>query len=258
MFHDVAAYDAFMGRWSVPLAGSFLEACRVPPGGRVLDVGCGTGSLTAELLARGAREVAACDPSPAFAAACHARFPEVEVRVARAEALPYDDDSFDAALAELVLHFLDDPDAGAAETARVVRPGGRVGACVWEVGGMGMLRLFWDAALAESPDAPDEARTHRFGGSPGEIAALLARHGLVDVEEARLAVSSTYAGFEELWAALGGGAGPAGSYLASLPTGRRDAVRAGLLERLGAPSGPFTLHAVALSASGTLPPRAGT
>lgn len=253
MFDDQAAYDAFMGRWSTPLAEPFLDLCRVDPEDRVLDVGCGTGALTGALLARGVPEPAACDPSPAFVAASRARFPGVDVRAARAESLPFPDASFDAALAELVLHFLDDPDAGVAEMVRVVRPGGRVGACVWALaGGMQLLRLFWDAALAESPSAPDEAATRRFG-RPGEIAAIFAAHGLEAVEERELTVSSTYAGFEELWSSLGAGIGPAGAYLASLPRPRREVVRAGLHARLGATTGPFTLEAVAIAVVAVVP-----
>ena len=110
----------------------------------------------------------------------------------RAEHIPFDDDRFDAALAQLVLHFVSDPPAAAAEMARTVRPGGLVGACVWDfANGMEMLRHFWDAASTLNPDAPDEARTLRFG-APGEIVALFEGAGLLSVEETSLAVQSSY------------------------------------------------------------------
>src|SRR5581483_1879246 len=128
-------------------------------------------ALTAELVRRqGHEHVTAIDPSESFVEACRARYPGVDVRLGRAEELPYEDCRFDAALAQLVLHFVSDPDAAAAEISRVVRTGGLVAASVWDFAdGMTMLRVFWDAAKAVRPSAPDEATTLRFGRE-GEIA----------------------------------------------------------------------------------------
>lgn len=248
-----ATYDAFMGRYSRPLAEVFVDTVGVSSG-TALDVGCGPGALTGVLVQRlGASAVAACDPSPPFVAECAARHPGVDVRAGRAEALPFDDASFDAALAQLVLHFVSDPPAAARELRRVVRPGGVVGACVWDfAGGMEMLRRFWDAALALDPAAPDEARALRFGG-PGEIADLLDEAGLVDVVESTLEVSSTYAGFDELWSGFLAGIGPAGTYCTSLPEDRRGALREELYRRLASPTGVFTLSAAARCAHATVP-----
>ena len=124
--------------------------------------------------------------------------PRVDVRNVRAEAIPFDDDQFDAAIAQLVLHFVSAPSDAAAEMRRVVRPGGLVAACVWDFDeGMQMLRHFWDAALALDQNAPDEAQTMRFGGA-SEIAELFQAAGLVDVEETTLIISATYANYEEL------------------------------------------------------------
>ena len=248
------AYDAFMGRYSRPLADLFADAAGVTDGLLALDVGCGPGALTGVLVDRlGPTAVAACDPSPPFVAECAARYPGVEVRAGQAEALPFEDGSVDRALAQLVLHFVADPAQAAREFRRVLRPGGTASACVWDFDeGMEMLRRFWDAALAIDPQAPDEARTLRFGRE-GEIAQLLDAAGFEDLSETTLRVTSTYAGFDELWSGLLGGVGPAGSYCVGLPEDRRAALRTELFERLGSPSGSFSLSALARCATGRAP-----
>lgn len=247
------AYDAFMGRYSKPLSVEFADLAKVRGVGNALDVGCGPGALTAELVNRlGAGHVSACDPSKSMTEACERRNPGVEVRVARAESLPYEDDAFDHALAQLVLHFVSDPALAAREMTRVVRPGGTVSACSWEFhDGMEMLRAFWDAAVAVDSKAPDEAQTLPFGRL-GEIADLFVGAGLTAVEEASLRVSSTYSDFDELWAGFMGGVGPAGSFCVSLPEVDQKRLRKELFTRLGSPKGPFTLGAVAIAAVGVV------
>ena len=249
-----AAYDAFMGRYSRPLASLLADAAGVRRGQSALDAGCGPGALTTELVTRlGAAAVTAFDPSESFVAECAARHPGVDVRQGRCEAIPFDDACVDIALAELVLHFVSDPTAAARELRRVVRPGGTIGACVWDFAeGMEMLRRFWDAALAVDPDAPDEARTMRFGGE-GEISALFDEAGLVDIVETTLQVSSTYEHFDELWSGFLAGVGPAGSFCVALPDDRRTAMCSELFARLGSPTGPITLRAVARSACARVP-----
>jgi SAM-dependent methyltransferase len=246
-----AAYDAFMGRYSLPLGELFADAAGVVAGQAALDVGCGPGALTGTLVARlGASGVSAFDPSEPFSAECAARHPGVDVRTGRAEAIPFDDDGFDVALAQLVLHFVSDPERVAIEAQRVLRPGGTFAACVWDFAdGMEMLRHFWDAALAVDPEAPDEASTLRFGGR-GEIAELLAASGFGDVVESTLAVSSIYESFDELWSGFLAGIGPAGSYCLSLPDDRRAEMRAELFGRVGSPTGAFSLAATARCAAG--------
>ncbi len=126
------AYDAFMGRYSMQLASGFAAFAGIEPGHRVLDVGCGPGALVAELVRRlGANAVAAADPSEPFVTAARQRHPGVDIRLAAAEELPFPDNAFDAALAQLVVHFMTDAVAGVAEMARVTRPDGVVAACVW-------------------------------------------------------------------------------------------------------------------------------
>lgn len=245
------AYDRFMGRYSQPLAVEFAGFARVAPGSLALDVGCGPGALTAELARRlGADAVAACDPSASFVAACRERNPGVDVRAGDAERLPFPDRGFDVVLAQLVLHFVTDPTAAAAEMSRVLRPGGVIATCVWDFGqGMQLLRAFWDAALSLDPGSPDEHQVMRFG-RPGEIAEWLTDAGLVEVTESTLTVASRYQDFDELWSGFLAGVGPAGSYCMSLSPAHRAALRQALYDRLGSPTGPFALAAVARAGYG--------
>ena len=143
-----ASYDRFMGVYSAKLAPKLADLAGVAAGQRVLDVGCGPGALAAELVSRlGAGAVTAVDPSDTFVEAARERLPGVRVERAQAERLPFPDDAFDAALAQLVVHFMADPVAGLREMARVTRTGGVVAACVWDhAGGQGPLSAFWDAA----------------------------------------------------------------------------------------------------------------
>src|SRR4051794_1714415 len=208
-------YDRFMGRYLPTLAPAFADAAGVRAGMRVLDVGCGPGGLTRELVVRtGEERVAAIDPSPQFAAACRERFPGADVRDGSAEQLPWEDASFDAALSSLVIAFMRDPEAGVREMARVTRPGGTVALCMWDVpgGGMTMLSTFWAAAKAVDPDAAGE--NVRAGMKDGDIAERLRRAGLEDVEQTVLVASTEYAGFDDFWEPFGLAVGPAGTYLA--------------------------------------------
>ncbi|HEX8024876.1 MAG TPA: class I SAM-dependent methyltransferase, partial [Candidatus Limnocylindrales bacterium] len=182
MSFDVAAtsYDRFMGRYSRPLAPSLASFAGVSAGQRAIDVGAGTGALTAELVARlGTVAVAAVDPSAPFVAALVERFPGVDVRAASAESLPFADRSFDVALAQLVVHFMADPVAGLREMARVTERGGIVAACVWDhAGEHGPLGAFWAAARELDPTAPDESTLP--GVREGHLAELFAAAGLGD------------------------------------------------------------------------------
>lgn len=248
------AYDGFMGRYSRPLAASFADAVGVTAGQSVLDVGCGPGALTGVLVdLLGTDAVSAFDPSPPFVGECSTRHPGVTVRAGRAEAIPFDDAQFDFTLAQLVLHFVDDPAQAALEFLRVLRPGGVAAACVWDFAeGMEMLRLFWDSALQVDPEAPDEAQTLKFGRS-GEIAALFSSAGFRDVAETTFDVQSTYSGFDELWSGFLAGIGPAGSFCMSLTEWQRAALREDLFLRVGSPSGAFALSAKARCAYGRSP-----
>jgi SAM-dependent methyltransferase len=247
---DVAAdaYDGFMGRFSRLLSAQMADLTSVRAGQRVLDVGCGTGALTGELVSRlGPSVVAATDPSEPFVAATRLRHPGVDVRQAPAESLPFPDRSFDAALAQLVVHFMRDPIAGLTEMGRVTRPDGAVAACVWDHGGSrGPLRLFWDAARAMDPDVDDES--HRPGTREGQLEELFRAAGLRDVEETTLSVRLEHASFEAWWEPFTRGVGPAGAYLASLDEDRRTELRDRCRRRV--PVEPFVTTAMAWAARG--------
>lgn len=249
-----ATYDSFMGRYSRRLASLFADAAGVRPGQTAVDVGCGPGALTAVLVDRlGPDAVAACDPSAQFVAECAVRHPGVRVDLGRAESIPFETGRYDHAMAQLVLHFVSDPESAASDMMRVVRAGGRVSACVWDVDeGMEMLRCFWDAARGLDPTAPDEADTMRFG-RPGEISQLFTSAGASDVVESTLRVSSSYTDFDELWNGFLAGVGPAGAYCVSLPDDDRRRLRAAVFRRLGEPAGPFALDAVARSVVARIP-----
>jgi SAM-dependent methyltransferase len=249
---DVAAesYDRFIGDWSRKLAPLLADLAGVERGQRVLDVGCGPGSLMRELVARvGAANVAGIDPSESFVAAARARNPGADVRQGAAEDLPFADGSFDAALAQLVVHFMSDPVAGLREMARVTRPGGVVAACVWDYGGdRGPLGPYWPAAREIDPDVDDESR--RAGARRGHLAELFAEAGLTDVRDDDLEVSRDYPGFDEWWVTFTRGVGPAGGFYASLDDAGRARLEARCRELL--PSGAFTLTAHAWAARGTV------
>jgi SAM-dependent methyltransferase len=240
---EVAAdgYDRFMGRFSVPLAGLFVEAAGVRRGQRALDVGCGPGALTGELVGRlGTAPVAAVDPSAPFVEAATARFPGVDVRRATAESLPFPDDSFDVVLAQLVVHFMADPVAGLREMGRVARRGTGVGASVWDhAGGHGPLSLYWRAARDIDPAVVDES--HLAGAAEGHLAELCTEAGLVDVRPTVLTVAVRFDSFEEWWEPYTLGVGTAGDHLKGLSDDHAAALRTRCVELL--PSAPFEIVA---------------
>src|SRR5579864_4373428 len=232
MFVSDAAYDTFMGRFSTRLAPVFADFAGVSAGDRVLDVGAGTGALTAELIRRGADAVAA-EPSASFVGALRSRFPGLDAREATVEDLPWPNASFDTALAQLVVAFMNDAHAGVAEMHRVVRPGGVVAVCMWDRTGMEML-----AAIDRTREAlgAEGEGTRRYRTRP-EIEGLFGTGADVELLE----VEGDYADFADFWSALLGGAGPAGAWALSLDDEQRAAARAELFRQVGEPPGPFTM-----------------
>ena len=248
------AYDRFVGRYGPNLSRELIAAAGVRAGQTVLDVGCGPGPLTTSLAALvGAGQVSAVDPSEPFALACRERVPGADVRVAPAEALPFEDDTFDATLSQLVVNFLDDAPRGLGEMRRVTRPGGVVAGCTWDYAGeMTMLRAFWDAARSLDQNAADEGATMRYA-DPESLGELWRGAGLRDVEVSPLVAEADYEDFDDLWEPFLAGNGPAGAHAVSLELEAQTALRDEFAKRLGEPNRPFTLSARAWCAVGAIP-----
>jgi SAM-dependent methyltransferase len=232
----------------VPLAPQLADLAGIEAGQRAIDVGCGPGALTTELVHRlGADNVAAVDPSEPFVAAAKERHPGVDVRLATAEQLPFGHDEFDAALAQLVVHFMADAVAGLHEMARVTRSGGVVAASVWDMaGGRAPISLFWEEAREGDPSAVDESRL--AGAREGHLAELFEAAGLREIEETEHSVDVEHPSFEEWWEPFTLGVGPAGAHYASLDPERQEALRERCRARL--PEAPFVVTAKAWAAQG--------
>lgn len=255
-FGSAAAYDRFVGRYGPPLASALIDFADVEPGMHAVDVGCGPGALAAALADRlGAPNVSAADPSPPFVQACRARVQGIDVVQAPAEDLTFADDSFDVALSQLVVNFMDDPEAGVREMARVTRPEGVVASCVWDYAGeMTLLRGFWDAARDIAPEraaAADEGVVMRWCGE-GELAELWRVAGLDSVRFGPLVVRASYADFEDLWSPLPTGIGPAGAFCKSLDEDQQTRLRSELRERLKVGDDPFELTGRAWAVAGSV------
>jgi SAM-dependent methyltransferase len=242
------SYDRFMGVYSVQLAPQLADLAGVAPGQRVVDVGCGPGALSTELVGRlGPAAVTAVDPSETFVVAARERLSGVTVERASAEELPFRDDTFDAAIAQLVVHFMSDPVAGLAEMGRVTRAGGVVAACVWDhAGRQSPLSPFWDAARVLEPDVDDESGL--AGAREGHLRELFEAAGLGEVEDTAVTAAVEHPAFEEWWEPFTFGIGPAGGFVAGLSPERRDELRELCRERL--PAAPFTVTARAWAARG--------
>jgi SAM-dependent methyltransferase len=233
------SYDRFMGRYSSILAPLFADFAGVDPGRQVLEVGCGPGALTVELVARiGAGGVTAVDPSEPFVAAVRERLPAVEVRQASAESLPFSDDSFDLTVAQLVVHHMSDAVAGVGEMRRVTRTGGTVSACVWDLaGGRAPLSPFWRAVKRFDPSAIDESDFP--GAREGELMGIFGDAGLTNIEGDAITFKVQHATFEEWWEPFTLGVGPAGSYVVGLDPDSQAKLAELSHEEVG--SVPFTL-----------------
>ena len=225
-----AAYEPYVGRWSRLVAREFLAWLAVPPERRWLDVGCGTGALSATILALARPStVTGIDASEGYVA--HAREQirdgRADFRRADAQGLPFGDDSFDATVSGLVLNFLPEPSRGLAEMARVTRSGGVAAAYVWDYAGeMQLMRRFWDAAAALDPAAVELDEGRRFPiCRPEALERLFKGAGLADVEVRAIDVPTVFRDFDDYWSPFLGGQGPAPSYAMSLAEERRAALR---------------------------------
>jgi SAM-dependent methyltransferase len=259
--HDVwvvgDAYEAYVGRWSRPVAAEFLRWLDVPAGRRWLDVGCGTGALTETALAvAGPDMVVGVDPAAGFLAAARARIDDERAvfSVGDARSLPLPGRSFDAVVSGLALNFVPDPRLAVAELARVAAPGARVAAYVWDYAeGMAMIRLFWEAAGALDSAAAELDEGRRFPMCrPDRLGELWAGAGLDSVAVTSFETPTVFTDFDDYWGPFLGGQGPAPGYVAALPEERRRALRGLLRDRLPTgPDGSISLTARAWAVRGT-------
>jgi SAM-dependent methyltransferase len=241
------AYEAYVGRWSRPVAREFVAWLDVPAGRSWLDVGCGTGALTAAALATKPARVVGVDRSTGFLSSGG-------TLAGDACALPLAGARFDVVVSGLALNFVGDAARAAAEFARVCRPGGTAAAYVWDYAeGMAMMRHFWDAATALDPGAASLDEGRRFPLClPGPLARLWVGAGFEGVATRSIEVPTAFADFADFWRPFLGGQGPAPGYVASLSAGRRAALRNLLRERLPtSPDGSIRLTARAWAVRGT-------
>jgi SAM-dependent methyltransferase len=254
---DVAeAYEYFMGRWSRRIAVGFVRWLDAPARLRWLDVGCGTGALTAAVLAEAKpAEVVGVDPSEGFVT--HARDQLggscAQFEVGDARSLPFPDARFDVVVSGLVLNFVPEPTLAAAELARVATPGGIVAAYVWDYADdMAMLQHFWEAATALDPDAAEQAAGRRFPlCRPEPLRDLWTGAGLAGVVVKPIEVPMMFRDFDDFWAPFLGGQGSAPGYVSTLDDERRTALRDLLRERLPVTAdGSIILPAHALAVRG--------
>jgi SAM-dependent methyltransferase len=244
---SAAAYDQFMGRYSRPLARALVRRLGDQLHNRVADIGCGPGALTEVLVDKaGPAEVIAIDPSRSFVTAARDRW-GVTVVAAKAERLPFADAAVDAALAQLVVHFMSDPVAGLSEMARITRPDGALAASVWDhAGGHGPLAAFWRAAAELDPAAPDESGLP--GTAAGQLATLARAAGWSDVIDGSMTVEVEHPTFDQWWEPFTLGVGPAGGYVAGLTESDRARLRGRCRDLLSA--GPFVIAGLAWTVVG--------
>jgi SAM-dependent methyltransferase len=235
MFAAAAGYERYMGRWSRLLAPAYIGFAGVKDGERVLDVGTGIGSLAFTLeAAMPSIRVVGVDPSESFIAHVkRSRSGRASFEVGDAQALRFEDASFDHAMALLVLNFVPDHQKAVGQMRRVVRPGGVVSACVWDYdAGMQMLRVFWDEVVALDPAMAAKDERNMKLCRRGQLAELWTGIGLVRVEEKAVAIDQEFASFDDYWGPFLKGAGPGGAHVASLAEERRQQLEARLRKRL--------------------------
>lgn len=257
---DAAGYEQLMGRWSRKLAVPFIDFAGLADGEKVLDVGCGTGSLTFALAkAANLSAITAIDFSPVFVAAAQARNSDPRINISQADAcaLPFDDNDFDRALALLVLHFVPEAPRAIAEMARVTRPGGVVAATVWDhYGGMPGMRMVVDTLATQSEAGRQLRARYCFQPmmQPGEMKAAFAAQGLSGVEETQLLQRMDYADFADLWAPIGAGEGPIGKFVATLDQADKARTEAAVRDayEAGRPDGPRSFANIAWAVRGTV------
>ena len=261
VFAVAPAYEAYIGRWSRPVAREFVRWLAVPARRRWLDVGCGTGALTEVVVDAGeARSVVGVDASAGFVQHARARtFETAEVQFLQGDALalPVGSVDFDAVVSGLVLNFVPEPARMVAEMVRAASPGGTIALYVWDMSGaVELIARFWEVATVADPAAAALAEPGRFRElcAPESLEALFTEAGLSDVVSRAIDVPTVFRDFDDYWTPFLGGQGPAPAFLASLPEARQDAIREGLRTRLApSPDGSIRLNARAWAVRGTKP-----
>lgn len=254
-----AAYEAFMGRWSRQLAPAFLEWLGERPGRRWVDVGCGTGALSAAILARyEPAAIVGVDPSEEFVAVARSTVEGRRVRFEHGSAgsIPVADGWADVVVAGLVLNFVSDVGAALDEMRRVAAPGAVIGACVWDYGGeMQLIRRLFDAAIALDPEAEHHDEGPRFPiCAPGGLRAGLETAGIRVVADDAIEIPTVFRDFDDYWTPFLGGVGPAPAYVVSLDEDARVRLRERLRATLPTePDGSIHLKARAWAARGEIP-----
>ena len=257
MFENAAGYDHFMGRWSQMAARLFIDFARLPDHGTILDLGCGTGSLSLAVMAvRPNCRITGIDRSPEFVSFAQTRVAAsgVQFQAADAESLPFLRGAFDSVVSLLVFNFIPDPAKALAEACRVTRRDGSISAAVWDYsGGMRMLRAFWDTAVELDPSADRLDEKHMPLCRTGQLAELWRSGGLREVEESSLEFTMRFENYDDFWTPFLFGQGPAGAYLKRLAGDRTEALRHQLRRDLGNPPAQFFLAARLLAVRGLVP-----
>lgn len=258
--HEASGYEQLMGRWSQKLAPKLIEFAGVASGEKILDVGCGTGSLTFSLTKFDLDEIAAIDFAPVFVEAMTRRNtdPRVKIRQADACALPFENGAFDRALALLVLHFVPEAATAVDEMRRVVKPGGVVAAAVWDhLGGMPGMRMMVDTVAALSEGGRQLRNRYCFQPmmQPGEMKQTFLERGLLDVAETELMIRMDYQNFDDYWAPIAAGEGPLGKFMVTLDAAERAQIDAAVRDayEAGRPDGPRSFANIAWAVRGIVP-----
>jgi ubiquinone/menaquinone biosynthesis C-methylase UbiE len=252
---DAGKYHAGMGGWSKTLAPLFVHfIAGITEGDRVLDVGCGTGSLTFTIAERtNAATIVGIDPSAGYVeyARAHNTYPHVTLDIGDAQALPYGDAFFDCCVSSLMIQFVSDAHESAKEMKRVTKAGGIVATCMWDNGGaMEVSQAFWDAAVAL--DAEAKRPVTDFYGSPKTLSDLWISTGLENVETKLLVIPMEFRSFEDFWRSRLDSQGPPKAYIARLSEDGKHALKERLrMDILGDRSdGPMTFQAKAWAVRG--------
>jgi SAM-dependent methyltransferase len=260
-YANPAAYERFMGRWSARLAPLFLDFAGLRDARRVLDVGCGTGTLARAAISAGlAAEITGVDPVPEYVAFAQEAVPHAcaEFHVGDAASLAFPAGSFDATLSLLVLQDFADPRLAVREMARVTRAGGTVATCMWDFqNALPMLSLFWRAAEAVAPEdvrGRRQDRASRPQASAGDLQDLWRRGGLTNIATATLEIAMEFSSFEDYWEPFLGGSTPTSAFAAALERATGGAVTRALREEIPGvqADGSFVLPARAWVVKGSI------